>query len=312
MGHDQLFKDFLRAFLQDFLELLYPELAERLDFKTLQLLDKELFTDFPEGTMREADLVAEIETRHGSPRLVVIHIEVQLRTKRGFGERMFRYFALLWLRHAVPIIPIVIYLRGGREGVGVHQYMMHSFELEQVRFRYRSVALARLDAQSYVDSGNPVAAALAALMNRRHTKDTLTLRAVMLQRIAESVMDDARKLLLTNMIETYFTVAAKHRESFSGIMSQEGYREAQKMQLTWADKMKQEGRKEGRKKGREEGHREGLVEGKRIALVQLLTIKFDMVPDAMRARVQSLSRDELDTYLKRVLSAETLEEMDLS
>ncbi|GEM_PF-6073309 len=54
------------------------------------------------------------------------------------------------------------------------------------------------------------------------------------------------------------------------------------------------------------------MEGKRIALVQLLTIKFDMVPDAMRARVQSLSHDELDTYLKRVLSAETLEEMDLS
>ena len=54
MGHDQLFKDFLRAFLKDFLELVYPELAERLDFKTLHLLDKELFTDFPEGKMREA------------------------------------------------------------------------------------------------------------------------------------------------------------------------------------------------------------------------------------------------------------------
>jgi len=197
MGHDQLFKDFLRAFLQECLELVYPELAERLDFKTLRLLDKELFTDFPEGTTREADLVAEIETRDGSPRLVVIHIEVQLRTKPDFPERMYRYFTMLWLRHAVPIVPIVLYLRGGREGVAVHQYMMHSFELEQVRFRYRSVALARLEAQSYVASGNAVAAALAALMNRRDTKDTLTLRAVMFQRVAESVLDDARKLLLS-------------------------------------------------------------------------------------------------------------------
>ena len=121
--------------------------------------------------------------------------------------------------------------------------MMHSFELEQVRFRYRSVALARLEAQSYVASGNAVAAALAALMNRRDTKDTLTLRAVMFQRVAESVLDDARKLLLTNMIETYFRVAPKHQERFSGIMSREGYREAQKMRLTWADEMKEEGRK---------------------------------------------------------------------
>ncbi len=219
MGHDQLFKDFLRAFLQECLELVYPELAERLDLKTLRLLDKELFTDFPEGTTREADLVAEIETRDGSPHLVVIRIEVQLRTKPDFPERMYRYFTMLWLRHAVPIVPIVIYLRGGREGVAVHQYMMHSFELEQVRFRYRSVALARLEVQSYVASGNAVAAALAALMNRRDTKDTLTLRAVMFQRIAESVLDDARKLLLTNMIETYFRVAPKHQERFSGIIA---------------------------------------------------------------------------------------------
>ena len=300
MGHDQLFKDFLRAFLQDFLELVYPELAERLDFKTLHLLDKELFTDFPEGKMREADLVAEVETRDGSPNLVLVHIEVQLRTKPDFPERMFRYFVMLWLRHSVPIVPIVIYMRGGPAGVGFRQFMMLSFGEEQVRFRYRSVALARLDAQSYVDSGNPVAAALAAPMNRRRTKDTLTLRAVMLQRVAESALDDARKLLLTNMIETYFTVAPKHKERFRSIMSQESYREAQKMQLTWADKMKEEGR------------HEGLVEGKRATLIQLLGMKFDTIPDTTRARVQSLSLDELDTYLERVLSVDTLQEMGLS
>ncbi len=221
MGHDQLFKDFLRAFLKDFLELVYPELAERLDFGTLHLLDKELFTDFPEGKMREADLVAEVETRDESPSLVLIHIEVQVRTERDFGERMFRYFAMLWLRHWIPIVPIVIYLRGGPGDIGVRQYMMRLFGQEQLRFRYRSVALARLDAQRYVDSGNPVAAALAALMDRRRTKDTLTLRAVMLQRVAESAMDDARKLLLTNMIETYFTVAPKHKERFRGINESE-------------------------------------------------------------------------------------------
>jgi len=54
------------------------------------------------------------------------------------------------------------------------------------------------------------------------------------------------------------------------------------------------------------------VEGKRIALIQLLTMKFDTVPDATQAPVQSLSLDELDTYLKRALSVETLEEMGLS
>ena len=41
MGHDPLFKAILEAFLKDFLELFFPEVAERLDFKTLRPLDKE-------------------------------------------------------------------------------------------------------------------------------------------------------------------------------------------------------------------------------------------------------------------------------
>ena len=49
MGHDQFFKDFFRAFFRDFLELFYPDISVRLDFGTVRFLEKELFTDFPEG-----------------------------------------------------------------------------------------------------------------------------------------------------------------------------------------------------------------------------------------------------------------------
>ena len=50
MGHDQFFKDFFRTFFRDFLDLFYTDVAERLDFGTLRFLEKELFTDFPEGS----------------------------------------------------------------------------------------------------------------------------------------------------------------------------------------------------------------------------------------------------------------------
>ena len=111
MGHDQFFKDFFRAFFRDFLELFYPEISARLDFGTLRFLEKELFTDFPEGSLREADVVAELETKNGVEELVVVHSEAQLRWERNFGERMFQYYALLWLRYRKPISPIVVYLR---------------------------------------------------------------------------------------------------------------------------------------------------------------------------------------------------------
>ncbi len=111
MGHDQLFKEFLRAFFRDFLELFCPDIAARLDFGTVRFLEKELFTDFPAGSLREADVVAEVDTQDGIE-LVLVHIEVQARREPNFSERMFQYYALLWLRYRKPIVPIVVYLKG--------------------------------------------------------------------------------------------------------------------------------------------------------------------------------------------------------
>ena len=98
MGHDQIFKEFLREFLKDFLELFFPEVEARLDFGGLRFLDTESFTSFPEGSSRAADIVAEVRTREGARELLLVHIEVEARRKRAFAKRMFEYFTLLWMR----------------------------------------------------------------------------------------------------------------------------------------------------------------------------------------------------------------------
>ncbi len=62
MSHDQLFKEVLQAHLQDFLELFFPDVAARLNLDSPRFRDKEFFTDFPKGSRREADVVAELKT----------------------------------------------------------------------------------------------------------------------------------------------------------------------------------------------------------------------------------------------------------
>jgi len=308
MGHDQLFKEFLKAFFRDFLKLFYPDVARRLNWETLRFLDKELFTDIPEGSLREADVVAEVQTREGAPELLLVHVEVQAKQERDFPERMFQYYALLWLRYQMPVFPIVVYLRGGGEGLTEGEYLVTLFEREQLRFRYASVGLARLDAGEYLEMGEPVGAALAALMNRRRSGDPLTLRAWMLQRIAQSGFDEARKFLLLNLIETYFELGAEEMKRFRHLLSKEGYREAQEMEVTWADKIRQQGKLEGKA----EGKAEGRVEAKRETLLRLLTRKFGALPQETTSRVRALeSVEELDAYLDRVLTAKSLGEMGL-
>ncbi len=310
MGHDQLFKELLQTYLQAFLELFFPDVAARLDFASHRFVDKEVFTDFPEGSRREMDIVAELETHEGAQELILVHIEVQAGPKKDVAERMFEYYVLLRRRYGAPVFPVVVYLQGG-QGLSSEEYRESLFGREQLRFRYATVGLAKLKAEEYLEK-SPLAAALAALMRRDRALDRLELRAAMLRRIAESRLDDAQKFLLVNVVETYFELDEKETERFRQFLSMKGYREVEEMEVTWADKMMEKGREEGREEGREQGLIAGVIEGKRETLLHLLTAKFGPVSELTRSRIRALeSRAKLESCLERVLTAKSIEDIGL-
>ena len=146
MGHDQLFKTILEGLLQDFPELFFPDEAARLDFETLRFLGKEVFANVPAGEVRQADVVARLETREGQPELILVHVEVQAEHRGDFARRMFEYYAVLRLHYRLPVFPIVLYLRGGPHS-RLGEYREELFGQELLSFRYHSVALARLPAE---------------------------------------------------------------------------------------------------------------------------------------------------------------------
>jgi hypothetical protein len=334
MSHDQLFKEVLQAHLQDFLELFFPDVAARLNLDSPRFRDKEFFTDFPKGSRREADVVAELKTHEGAPELVLVHIEVELQAGEKIAQRMFEYYALLRHRYQLPVFPVVVYLHGG-QGLRKQEYKETLFERELIRFSFMSIGLAKLEAKEYVEK-SPLAAALAALMNRRRVRDRFELRANMLRQIAKGPLDDAKKFLLGIIVETYFELDEGETERFRRFLWKRGYREVEKMEGTWADKMmdkgriegllkgREQGREEGHEQGREEGHeqgreegheqgfKDGTLEGKRGTLMRLLTAKFGSVSEETKSRIQALeSISELDVYLERVLTAESIEDMGL-
>jgi hypothetical protein len=290
MGHDQLFKAVLEKFFRDFLELFFPKVAKRLDFRTLVFLDKELFADLPQGPTREADVVARLETHEGEPETVLVHIEVQSRPEKGFARRMFEYSVLLWLRHQAPIFPVVLYLQGG-EGLTDEQYRTRLFGREIFRFDYASVGLARLRAEEYVETG-PLGAALAVLMAPIKRADPVAFEADLMRRVAKSELDDFRKYLLFDVIETYSRLSAEERTRFERLISRKEYRTVQKVKETWSDRMR--------------------AEGKRETLLRQLKAKFGLLSPETIMKVDAMdSPAELDTYLDRIIKAESLDDMEL-
>ena len=297
MGHDQLFKTLLEKFLKDFLQLFFPDVAARLDFGTVQFLDKELTTDFPRGTTREVDVVAKLETQEGEPEIVLVHVEVQSRPEKDFGRRMFEYSVLLWLREQAPVFPIVLYLRGG-QGLEDEDYRVELFGRELFRFRYATVGLAHLEAEEYLKTG-PLGAGLAALMASARDVDPVLLEMAMMRRVAESGLDEARQFLLIDLIQTYSKLSVEERVRFEHLVSRKENRTVKEVKTTWSERL------------REEGREAGLLEGKREALLRQLTTKFGAPSEATRSQIQALeSAEELDTYLARILTADSIEDMD--
>lgn len=108
IDHDRLFKELLSTFFLEFLDLFFPDVTTYLEPESLTFLDKEVFTDVTAGEQYEADLVAKV--RFGSQEsFFLIHVENQAKAQTDFGKRMFRYFARLYEKFALPVYPIALF-----------------------------------------------------------------------------------------------------------------------------------------------------------------------------------------------------------
>ena len=83
LNHDRLFKELLSTFFLEFIELFFPQVTLYLEANTLQLLDKEVFTDVTSGEEHIADLIAQVKFQ-GEDSFFLIHIEAQSSSQREF------------------------------------------------------------------------------------------------------------------------------------------------------------------------------------------------------------------------------------
>ena len=97
--HDRIFKGLLRAFLPDLLRLVVPQAAEQLDRSCPVFVDKELFTDWLEGTRRELDLLASLPLRSGEQEQLLVHVEIEARATGGMAKRLRSYRSQIEARH---------------------------------------------------------------------------------------------------------------------------------------------------------------------------------------------------------------------
>jgi hypothetical protein len=289
---DQLFKDLLREFFREFLELFYPDVAAHLDFTRVTFLDKETFTDLPEGSQRTADLVARVYSVEGEPELILVHVEVESQRRGEFPYRMWEYYSLLRLRHKIPVFPVVVYLAPGAGGLVEESYRETLFSRNILTFQYQAVGLPDLASDDYLERDNPLGPALGALM--RPGKSGRALRwALGLRQKAVVELDEARRSLLINLMQMYLPLNVEEEAEFRRIVGQPEFEEVKQVVTIFEQR--------------------GIEQGKRDTLLRQLRRKFGDLPQDFVTKIEAVTAEaELDTLLERILTANSLDEMGLS
>ncbi|MEO1084220.1 MAG: hypothetical protein AAFY88_08255, partial [Acidobacteriota bacterium] len=204
--HDALWKELLRAFFPEFLELVLPQVAATLDCTARRFLEQESFTDHKDDRHVRMDVVAEVPTLGRIPQLIIIHIEVEREFGSTMDRRSFRYFAHLKLKLDRPMVPIVLFLRGGPAGIEHRQFreVVGGFLVHE--FNYCAVGLSRARLEDFVSS-SPLGPALASCTRGDdlppHERKSRCIEAVL-----ETEVNPAQQMLLLNAIETYLELKA--------------------------------------------------------------------------------------------------------
>ena len=109
--HDSPWKEALEVFFRPFMEFLYADIAQRIDWQQApEFMDKELqkITADADNSRRYADKLVKVRFLNGAEQWIYIHIEVQGQPETQFAERMFEYFYRIRDRYRQPVISLAV------------------------------------------------------------------------------------------------------------------------------------------------------------------------------------------------------------
>ena len=203
---DILWKGVLEWVFDDLLRFLFPEADQVFDLKTpLGFMDKELAQICPEPkgktTVRFVDKLVKVKLRKRFKKYALVHLEVQGQTKAKhrpqFGERMFRYFNLIFAKDSMPLAAIAIF--SGGDGHLLPPRHLYHFMNTRFRYQYNTINIDNYSEEELGASKNPFAwvlliAKYALLRGRKREQRLLEKKWFIFQKLYENGLFDNQKL----------------------------------------------------------------------------------------------------------------------
>lgn len=307
--HDSPWKIALENYFKDFLELLFPHIPPNIDWnRGYSSLDKELQQITPDASSgrRYADKLVKVHTFDEQETWVLIHIEVQGESEDAFDQRMYTYQYRLRDRYGVDIVSLAVLadtspsfrpnrFAYARWGCGVDYIFPMSklidwednwIELEQSNNVFALVVMAQIKAKR--------------LKNSAKRKDA---KIGIIRLMYERGYTKAKIQELFTIIDWMIQIPSVLNAEFLCAI----YAIEEEKKMPYINTAERVGIEKGRLAGLQEGRQEGRQEGEAIALRKQIRMKFGHIPDWAEKKIASADISELDQWIEKILTAETLE-----
>jgi hypothetical protein len=283
IDHDRIFKELIRTFFHEFVELFLPDVYPDLEQDSIEFLDKEVFTDVTTGEKHEADLIVKARLR-GQPWFFLFHVEAQARLKGEvpFERRMFTYFARLHETYGVPIYPVVLFTFDSPKYAAPKRYRVSFPGFTVLEFNYCAIQLNQLDWRTFLNHQNPLAHALMAKM-RVNKGDHARVKLECLRLILTGKLNQAKIQMLTGFVGTYLQLNESEERWVNAELFDLVPKEAI---MEWITPFERWGEMKGVKRGREEG---ALA-----ILLRQYTRRFGAMKARAEKRVKALALAQLE------------------
>jgi hypothetical protein len=171
--------------------------------------------------------------------------------------------------------------------------------LKVLEFRFHAIQLNRLNWRDYINSSNPVAAALMSKM-KIAKRDRPKVKAECLRLLVTLKLDPAKTRLISKFVDTYLRLNAQEEQAFQAEIDKIDLAQKEAiMQVTtsWEEK------------GIEQGIERGIEQERRSLISLLLEQKIGQLPDALTNRITSLDLEKLSDLAIALLNFNSVDDL---
>ncbi len=322
---DALFKDIfqIKEVIIDLLtNIVGAKWVEHLDFDTIEFLNTEFNINPTSRIKRIIDVVFKINFK-GNDVYIIIILEIQSTVDYFMSSRITTYMSL-FIEHLIksgkvkpgqllpPILPIVFY--DGTKTWNAKNKLQDLFlklpseykELEAFipKVEYYLIDLSTMDKNQLLPKENSLLSQMALI----EIDDDIVQNHVNYLKVAQSQKDNPRNL---SIFRIWFKILMEHKGENLTLedIIQEEYEMIKHKPVNVYKAYMERLNQQSRMEGLQEGKLEGLQEGKLETLLNLIKVKFGKINSEIEFKIKNSTTAELDSYLIRLLTASTIEDV---